>query len=408
MPSPEGIRSLDLVLTARCNLKCGYCYQNDKNAARMDWETLRASVDLLLASDRDEVEFTFYGGEPLLELPLIRRAVAYIEKRRAAKNVSYHISTNGMLLDEETAAFFAAHHIHTQLSFDGVPAAQALRGAATFQKLDALLDTLRVSQPRFYRDCLTINITLTCLTLDHLGDSVDYFFDKGVSTIDITPTFTHYGEWKPEMYDRLDAQFDRVRRASLEHYRRTGQVPVSYFRRTAATPEPKKQGRTMCGVPSGETLAVDVDGGLSGCVTLADSYQKYSAPFLRERVSSMKLGDLRDENLAGRLARFPETTRATGLFHAKQNKYSSYGRCGDCEYFDRCMVCPTSIGHLPGNTDPDRVPDFGCACQMIALSHQDRFPVQADTVDLLTGQAPVPQLMQELKRFVANRPRNPA
>ena len=46
--------------------------------------------------------------------------------------------------------------------------------------------------------------------------------------------------------------------------------------------------------------------------------------------------------------------------------------------------------------------------QMIALSHQERFPVQPSFADLLTGQAPVPQLMQELMRFVEARPENPA
>jgi hypothetical protein len=32
-----------------------------------------------------------------------------------------------------------------------------------------------------------------------------------------------------------------------------------------------------------------------------------------------------------------------------------------------------SIGNLPGNEDPDRVPDFSCAFHLVALKHRDLF-----------------------------------
>src|SRR6185295_12115155 len=110
MASPGELQRVDVVLTAGCNLRCGYCYQNDKKARSMDWETLRASADLLLGSRRAEVHMLFIGGEPLLEFPLIRRAVEYIEVARPREQtVRYHIVTNGTLLREEQAAFLAEH-----------------------------------------------------------------------------------------------------------------------------------------------------------------------------------------------------------------------------------------------------------------------------------------------------------
>ena len=45
MATPGDISKLDVVLTAGCNLRCSYCYQNDKKPKRMDWETLQASAD---------------------------------------------------------------------------------------------------------------------------------------------------------------------------------------------------------------------------------------------------------------------------------------------------------------------------------------------------------------------------
>ena len=44
----------------------------------------------------------FIGGEPLLEFPMIQRAVAYVEARRPPRPaVHYDLITNGTLLGEE-------------------------------------------------------------------------------------------------------------------------------------------------------------------------------------------------------------------------------------------------------------------------------------------------------------------
>ena len=57
----------------------------------MDWAVLRSALDVLLRSGHPAPVLSFYGGEPLLEFPTIRRAVeagvtAYIvdglERRR--------------------------------------------------------------------------------------------------------------------------------------------------------------------------------------------------------------------------------------------------------------------------------------------------------------------------------------
>ncbi|NNE07563.1 MAG: hypothetical protein HKN20_03265 [Gemmatimonadetes bacterium] len=94
---------------------------------------------------------------------------------------------------------------------------------------------------------------------------------------------------------------------------------------------------------------------------------------MRERVEYMRLGDFRDPGLEERFARFPDRVEETAIFHRKRAKYSSYGKCGDCVYRSRCSICPVSIGNEPGNEDPQRVPDFGCAFYLSSLRHADLF-----------------------------------
>lgn len=403
MASPSEIKTLDVILTAGCNLRCSYCYQNDKKARRMEWDTLRASLDLLLRSSQPEVRLLFVGGEPLLEFPLIQQAVAYVEEvRPATMRVQYDMVTNGTLLREEQAAFLAEHDFEVRLSFDGVPAAQDLRGKGTFEPLDRLLDRLRRERRGFFEANLSVGLTLLPRTIPYLADSIDYFLAKGVQEIAVTPAITYEPDWRLDRIDELEAQVARVFRSCRRHYRRTAEVPFLLFRKSADDPcRPDRI--SMCGVGRGEVLAVDVDGQVHGCVTFAGSYQTFPTTFLRSRLDAMRMGDVRHPELVDRMAAYPAAARAAGLFYDKQDKYSSYGRCGECRFLGVCAVCPVSIGHQPGNTDPDRVPDFACAYNLVSLKYRERFPAPAGIEDILLGRPHVPELMRELEAFAGRR-----
>jgi sulfatase maturation enzyme AslB (radical SAM superfamily) len=396
-PSPAGIKTLEVLLTASCNLRCSYCYQNAKQNRRMEWDTLRTGLDVVLRSEPRDVSVLFIGGEPLLEMPLLRRAVAYVaEQRPADKVVEYTISTNGLLLDDDGVAFLAEHRFETQLSFDGVEAAQDERGRGTHAKLDALLDRIRRDHPTFWRRDFRTSITLHSGNLRHLADSVDYFIDKGLARIDIGTLITHDPGWTDACREELDRQFARIFERSVRHYRETGEVPVHVLRKTRERTEHQPQGRGMCGVGSGTTIAVDVDGQVTGCMTFAESYQQFPSAFLDRRLGAMRMGDLRDPAFPRRLALYPEAVRAAEIFNGKHLKRSSYGECGECLYLAECGICPTSIGHIPLNNDPRRVPDHACAYNLVAFSYRDRFPRQPTDAEILAGRAPTPRLLREL------------
>lgn len=409
MASREEIETLEVILTAGCNLRCQYCYQNDKKARRMEWETLRASLDLLLASRRRRLTVVFLGGEPLLEFPLLRRAVEHVRaNRRPGRRVGYYLITNGTLVGDEETRFLIRNRFDLQLSFDGVPVVQALRGRQTFAVLDQLLDRLREEHPAYFRKRLKIAMTLTAATLPHLADSVAYFLRKGVPEVELTPVATHDPLWRREMIDELDQQFSRVFALSLRHYRRTGEVPFVLFRRGSGDGSiHAPEGGAMCGAPSGRTVAVDVDGQVQGCAVFVESYQRFPSPFLRQRVEAMRMGDLRATDFAERLRAYPQAARAAGIFHGKENKRSSYGRCADCRFLATCAICPASIGHIPGNADPDLIPDFPCAYNLVALAYREKFPLLPDPLEVLTGEVRAygPQARAQRSLLAADRSR---
>jgi hypothetical protein len=118
---------------------------------------------------------------------------------------------------------------------------------------------------------------------------------------------------------------------------------------------------------------VDVDGQVYGCVLFAESYQTIQDGMLKDCLSPMRLGDIRADGLGRRIEEYPAAARAAGIFTGKREKYSSYRRCEGCPCLHVCSVCPVSIGRIPGNTDPHRVPDLQCAYNLVVLTGRQRF-----------------------------------
>jgi sulfatase maturation enzyme AslB (radical SAM superfamily) len=357
----------------------------------MTWGTLRAALDLLLGSQQRQVELEFYGGEPLLAFPLLRRGIAYAKARCPPRlHLGFGVTTNGLLLDERRAAFLARHRVRTSLSFDGLPAAQDQRAPGTFTRLDRTLDRLRQRHPGFFGEHLEVGLTLTAANLTTLADSVEYFFAKGLRTIHLNPRLTPDPDWRPDSIHELDRQLARVYRSSRRLYERTGRVPLVLFRKVGRPTRNQAHGGRMCGAGSGRALTVDVDGQVTGCVLFAGSYLSTSWTRLQPGLPALQIGHLGDPEFAARLAAYPERARESGLLVRPPAACSSYGRCSECRHRPRCHVCPASIGS--GDGDANRVPDLFCAYTRVALKYRDRFPRQPADADLRLLRARLPKL----------------
>ena len=130
-PADFPLQTLVLNLTNQCNLSCQYCYEfgEDRVATPegkpkfMDFETARASVDFLLAQSagRRTIHITFFGGETLMNFPLLEQVVVYANERAAeqGRSIDYSLTTNATLLTPEIIAFLSANRIGVTVSMDG-------------------------------------------------------------------------------------------------------------------------------------------------------------------------------------------------------------------------------------------------------------------------------------------------
>ena len=139
-----------------CNIRCRYCFYADvaehTDALRglvMAPETAEAVVRETFAAAERLAVFGFQGGEPTLAgLDFFRRFLDL--ERKYAKpgvRVQHTIQTNGLLLDEEWAAFLQKNRFLVGLSMDGGKAMHDrfradARGEGTWRRVRAALDLL--------------------------------------------------------------------------------------------------------------------------------------------------------------------------------------------------------------------------------------------------------------------------
>ena len=109
---------LVLQLTNACNMNCAYCYESRGIIKNMHISTAKKAINELLdRKKKKHLSIHFFGGEPLLCYDLIKDIVYYSETLRAS--CDYHISTNGLLLDEEIISFLQKHNFRVLISWDG-------------------------------------------------------------------------------------------------------------------------------------------------------------------------------------------------------------------------------------------------------------------------------------------------
>ena len=110
---------LALSVTEDCNLRCRYCYAcGGKKKTAMSWEKAKRAIDVT-AECFPSFKIQFTGGEPLLNLDLIEKAVDYLDE--IGLQAPCQVQTNATLISSDVAARLKSLKIGIGVSLDGPP-----------------------------------------------------------------------------------------------------------------------------------------------------------------------------------------------------------------------------------------------------------------------------------------------
>lgn len=182
-----------------CNLGCTYCYADKGTFGRqsqlMTDATIKQSIDFVFehSGRQPSVNIGFFGGEPLLNFPVIQEAVTYAQEQARKRNqeVSFSLTSNGTLLTDEIMAFLADARFSLIFSLDG-PAnihdkmRKDRRGHATHGQI---LENLIRLRDTFNTDFM-VRGTFTRNT-PNFADQVLFLNDMGFSSVSVEPAQLH-------------------------------------------------------------------------------------------------------------------------------------------------------------------------------------------------------------------------
>ena len=111
---------VELSITEKCNLGCPYCYVANKNKF-MNYDTFLNVVSKIkqycLQSGEKDYIISYFGGEPLLNFELIKKAHEYFKNDPMCRMET--IISNMSLLNSEIYEYIKTNNIGVSWSFDG-------------------------------------------------------------------------------------------------------------------------------------------------------------------------------------------------------------------------------------------------------------------------------------------------
>ncbi len=220
-----------LNLTHNCNLRCSYCYGGPTNHSDMSENIARQSVDFAfsITPPGETLEFSFFGGEPLLCPELLRETTTSIANKKTERNVPVRLSitSNGTLLDNSAIDFLAKNEIDLCVSVDGPESVHNLnrvypgnRGShkAVMNGLGLALRQLSLVQ---------VNAVYSPETLEQMSETLSFFLSENIPVVHFNPNITT--TWSSDDIKKIPQAYDTLADTYLGAFRNNTPIAVNLF-----------------------------------------------------------------------------------------------------------------------------------------------------------------------------------
>lgn len=235
------IKSLCLHVAHDCNLRCKYCFAStgDFGGGRklLDEATGKAAIDFLLENSkgRHNLELDFFGGEPLMNMDVIKAVVTYARSKEAEynKNFRFTVTTNGILLDDEITDYLNSEMSNIVLSIDGRKEVNDRMRPASNGKgsYDVILPKFQSLVEKRGHDQYYVRGTFTKYNLDFANDVIS-LSEAGFDQISVEPVVTDskydYALTESDL-PKVFAEYERLAQYIIEKKRKGEAINFFHF-----------------------------------------------------------------------------------------------------------------------------------------------------------------------------------
>ena len=223
------VKAICLNVAHDCNLRCKYCFASTGdyhgNRKLMPFDVAKKAIDFLIenSGNRKRLEVDFFGGEPMMNFDVIKATIEY--GRNKAKNFNKHvgftITTNALLLDDESIEYLNENMDNVVLSIDGRKKTndnmrKTINGDGTY---DIILSKIKKLVKLRGNKSYYIRGTFTADNIDFSNDVIA-LADEGFKEISIEPVVAspdmRYA-LKEEHLDKIMMEYETLAQKIMEH-----------------------------------------------------------------------------------------------------------------------------------------------------------------------------------------------
>lgn len=273
----RGFRSLTLLLTRKCNLRCTYCYATAKDSGR----TMNLNFALKVLDwfnnqlDGKTLRISFHGGgEPTLEINLIQKLVSranYLSDK-SGKKTRFQIVTNGTF-DTHIADWLINNNFGISISADGPPDIQNRN--RPFPNGSGSSKAVEKNITYLVKRRHTFTVRLTFSPIDDIGRIVQYFGELGVKSLHIEPLFPYGRDYKQVSFGNNSKQniYSPKGREFVDSFLKAMDVAKKYGIKITNSHlgHLTKWSGYFCGSACGRSMIVTDDEFISGCLEVVDA-----------------------------------------------------------------------------------------------------------------------------------------
>jgi His-Xaa-Ser system radical SAM maturase HxsB len=175
-----------IVLTKKCNQHCKYCHaSSSQDGISMSIEVVEKCIDTILAMPSKQLKIEFQGGEPSLNINVLKHAVNYTQKNNNDKQISFVVCTNLLTLEDDTLNFYKQNNIQISTSLDGSMHLHDSNridqnASGTFDRVVENIDKVKTSLGKSNISAL---MTVTKSNLNKLEEVVNEYIRLGFTSV---------------------------------------------------------------------------------------------------------------------------------------------------------------------------------------------------------------------------------
>lgn len=230
--------TIEVTTTDSCNFDCDYCFEREFNVTRSilddNYTTLVKRINELIYSEwlmsiADDIQITFWGGEPTLNIPMIENIVRDFKDDQRIK---FYVYTNGSRIEELMPTLLSVKpRFKVQVSYDGLPIHDLRRtnrkGNKTSQMIRKAITLLKDNGIPF-----GLKSTVMYEDFKHTPEAWDdiYSLKKEFDdTIKYALTVDYHNVNASEYIDEIEEALLKIARKEINYYKETGEFLSNIF-----------------------------------------------------------------------------------------------------------------------------------------------------------------------------------